>query len=313
LLFASGTIKGVVKDAQTGEGLPGANVVIKSIYLGTSTYISGEYVLAGVPEGSQVLTISFLGYQEQNITVNIVDGKTETIDISLQQMSVQGEEVTVTAQVLGQRAAINQQLAANTVMNVVSGKKIQELPDANAAESIGRLPGVSLKRSGGEASQVVVRGLSPKYNNVMIEGIKMSSTNDFDRSVDLSLVQSESLSGIEVSKSLRADMDADALGGTINLRLQPAREGFKAGGTTELGYAHITDDYRNYKLGGHISNRFFNNKIGISLKASAEQKQLPSHQFSGGYGSLELDQVLDDEGNIIESSYYCLTNSATLT
>lgn len=313
LLFATGTIKGIVKDAQTGEGLPGANVVIKSIYLGTSTYISGEYVLTGVPDGSQVLTISFLGYEEQNITVEIIDGESKIIDISLQPMSIQGDEVTVTAQVLGQRAAINQQLAASTVMNVVSGKKIQELPDANAAESIGRLPGISLKRSGGEANQVVVRGLSPKYNNVMIEGIKVSSTNDFDRSVDLSLVQSESLSGIEVSKSLRADMDADALGGTINLRLQPAFAGLKVGGAAELGYADINQNYRNYKFEGHVSNRFFDNKIGVSLKGSIERKELPSHQFSGSYGSVELDQVLDDDGNIVSSSYYRLTNSATLT
>ena len=68
----------------------------------------------------------------------------------------------------------------------------------------------------------MIRGLSPKYSNVTIEGIKMASTSDFDRSVDLSLVQSEMLSGIEVSKSLRADMDADALGGTVNLRLLEA-------------------------------------------------------------------------------------------
>ena len=79
-------------------------------------------------------------------------------------MAIEGEIAIVTAQAFGQRAAINQQLASNSVVNIVSAEKIEELPDATAAEAIGRLPGVSLKRSSGEANKVVIRGLSPKYN-----------------------------------------------------------------------------------------------------------------------------------------------------
>jgi TonB-dependent receptor len=314
VLFASGTIKGVVKDAQTGETLPGANVLIKSIYHGTSTDISGDFVLAGVPDGQQVVTISYLGYVDQDITLNISDGQTETIEISLQVLTIQGEEVVITAQAYGQRAAINQQMAANTVVNVVSGEKIQELPDANAAEAIGRLPGISLKRSGGEANKVVIRGLSPKYNNVMVEGIKMSSTSDFDRSVDLSLVQSESLAGIEVSKSLRPDMDADALGGTINLRLQEAKSGFHFGGAAEGGYANISQNFANYKFNGNISNRFFDDHFGVSLKASYEQKQLPSNQFRAGYTGADWEQTLDETGSfVIDSTLIRFTQTTTLT
>jgi len=99
---------------------------------------------------------------------------------------------------------------------------MQELPDANAAEAIGRLPGISLQRDAGEANKVVVRGLSPKYVNVTLEGLKMPSTDMNDRSVDLSMIQTESLGGVEVNKSLRPDMDADAIGGTVNLRLAKA-------------------------------------------------------------------------------------------
>ena len=314
VLFASGTIKGKVKDAITGDPLPGANVVIKSIYHGTSTDISGDFVLAAVPDGQQVVTISYLGYVEQEITVNISDGETETIEVVLQVLTIQGEEVVITAQAYGQRAAINQQLASNTVVNVVSSEKIEELPDANAAEAIGRLPGISLKRSGGEANKVVIRGLSPQYNNIMIEGIKMSSTSDFDRSVDLSLVQSESLAGIEVSKSLRADMDADALGGTVNLRLQEAKSGFHWGAGAEGGYANISQNFSNYKFNGDISNRFFDDHFGVSVKGSYEQKQLPSQQYSGSYGGVEWDQTLDETGSfVIDSSLFRLTNNATLT
>ncbi len=295
VLFASGTIKGVVKDAQTGDPLPGANVIIKTIYHGTSTDLGGSFILTAVPDGQQIVTISYLGYVEQEMTLDITDGETETIEVALQVLTIQGEEVVITAQAYGQRAAINQQMAANTVTNVVSSEKIAELPDANAAEALGRLPGVSLKRGSGEANQVVIRGLSPKYNNVTIEGVKMASTSDFDRSVDLSLVQSEMLSGIEVSKSLRPDMDADALGGTVNLRLQEAPMTRKINLAAEGGYAHLGNEFANYKFTGGYSDRFFDKKFGVSIRLATEQKQLPSHRFSAGYSGAYNDFVLDEK------------------
>ena len=78
---------------------------------------------------------------------------------------VESETVIVSAQAAGQVAAINQQLSSNTIVNVISEEKIQELPDANAAEAIGRLPGVSIQRSGGEANKITLRGLSDKYTS----------------------------------------------------------------------------------------------------------------------------------------------------
>jgi len=78
------------------------------------------------------------------------------------------------------------------------------LPDANAAEAVGRLSGVSVLRSGGEGNEVVVRGLQPKYNAIMIDGVRMSSSNSNDRSADLSMISPYSLEGIEVSKSVTA-------------------------------------------------------------------------------------------------------------
>ena len=61
--------------------------------------------------------------------------------------------MTITAQLLGQAKAINQQLSAESIANIVSGDRIQELPDVNAAEAIARLPGVSINRSGGEGQK----------------------------------------------------------------------------------------------------------------------------------------------------------------
>jgi TonB-dependent receptor len=316
MLFAqgTGTVAGRVVDALTNDPLPSANIVIQDPFLGTITDLNGDFILNNVPVGSQTIHVSYMGYQEQEFTLDIVEGETQTLNASLEVLSIMGEEVVVTAQVYGQRAAINQQFAALTVKNVVSAEKIEELPDANAAEAIGRLPGISLKRSSGEADKIVIRGLSPKYNNITIEGIKMASTSDYDRSVDLSLVQSELLSGIEVTKSLTPDMDADALGGTVNLRLLEAPNVRKASFVAEGGYANIAQDFGNYKFTGSFSDRFFDKKLGFSLKASHERKQMPSHRFSGGYSGAEWQFKTDPDNPsvIIDSSLIVRTQDATL-
>ena len=316
MLFAqgTGTITGRVVDALTNDRLPSANIYIEDPFLGTITDLDGGYILNNVPVGTQTVHVSYMGYQEQEFTVEIADGETQTLNVSLEVLSIMGEEIVVTAQVYGQRAAINQQFAALTVKNVVSAEKIEELPDANAAEAIGRLPGISLKRSSGEADKIVIRGLSPKYNNITIEGIKMASTSDYDRSVDLSLVQSELLSGIEVTKSLTADMDADALGGTVNLRLLEAPNVRKISFVAEGGYANIAQDFGNYKFTGSFSDRFFDKKFGVSLKASHERKQMPSHRFNAGYSGAEWQFVRDpdDPNEFIDSSLIVRTQNTTL-
>jgi TonB-dependent receptor len=310
----NGTIRGRVLDAVTNESLPSANIVIQDPFLGTISALNGDFMLHNVPVGSQTLHVSYLGYQEQELAVEVAPGKVQTVNVEMEVNSIMGDEIIIREQASGQRAAINQQFAALSIKNVVSSEKIEELPDANAAEAIGRLPGISLKRNSGEANKIVIRGLSPKYNNVTIEGIRMPFTNDFDRSVDLGLVQSELLSGIEVTKSLTPDMDADAIGGTVNLRLLEAANERKTSFKAEGGYANISQDFANYKFFGSYSDRFFNKKFGVSLKAVHEQKQMPSHRFNAGYSGAEWQFVRDpDNPNVfIDSSLIVRTQGVTL-
>jgi TonB-dependent receptor len=316
LLFAqqTGSVRGKVIDALTNESLPSANIVIQDPFLGTISALNGDFMLHNVPVGTQTLHVSYLGYQEQELAVELAPGEVQTVNVEMKVNSIMGDEIIIREQASGQRAAINQQFAALTIKNVVSSEKIEELPDANAAEAIGRLPGISLKRNSGEADKIVIRGLSPKYNNVTIEGIRMPSTNDFDRSVDLSLVQSELLSGIEVTKSLTPDMDADALGGTVNLRLLEAPSERKTSFAAEGGYADISQDFANYKFFGSYSDRIFDKKFGVSLKAVHEQKQMPSHRFNAGYSSPEWKFITDpdDPTLIIDSSLIIRTGDVSL-
>ena len=302
---SSGSITGRVVDKTTGDPLPGANVTIQGTSIGASTDLDGKFTLRNVPTGRQSARVTYIGYLTVTMDVTISADAALTQDFRLVAQAVQGETIVVTGQAKGQMAAINQQLSSNSIINVVSADKMKELPDANIAESIGRLPGISLQRNAGEAYGVTVRGLSPKYNQVSIEGVQMTSTNYYDRGVDLSLLSDDLVRSVEVSKTLQPNMDADALGGTINLTLKSADPGFHYNATGFGAYNNLRNSFNNYKFTGSVSDRFLDDQFGILVQGNIEQKQLPSDQFAGGYAAPVFDQTANQ--------FYILTNSATLT
>lgn len=305
----TGIIKGTVTDKSSKETLVGANIIVQGTNLGAASDLDGNYVIHNVAAGSHVLVISYVGYKSASINVKVEENKTSQVNIRLEAEAIEGKVVTVTAQAAGQLQAINEQLSSNNIVNVVSAEKMQELPDANIAESIGRLPGISLERNAGEAYAVVVRGLSPQYNEVSIEGVPMSSTNYQDRSIDLSLLSDNMVKGVEVSKTLRPDMDANALGGTVNLTLKTAEPGFKYNIWGNGGYTNLTKSYDNYKFAGSISDRFLDEKLGVQVQGNIEEKQLPSDQFNATYSSPQYSGINYISGN----PYYINTSSTELS
>lgn len=288
-----GTISGTVIDKASGEVLPYANVQLEGTSFGTSTNEEGEFVLPQVPAGEYQLLATYIGYLEQTIPVTVAEGKTLKIKIDLDYAAVQGEEVIVTAQASGQMGAINQQLASNTIKNVVSADRIKDVPDVNAAESVSRLPGMSLIRSGGEGQKVAVRGISPQYNVTMVNGVRMQSTDRNDRSVDLNMIAPNILSGIEVTKALTADLDADAVGGTVNLKIGKAAEGLQGNFSVQSGYGSLAETYGNYQVTGFLSNRYFNDKLGVQVSGYINNFNRNSDALNVGY-ALNEEAVLEE-------------------
>jgi len=281
----SGKITGNIT-SKSGSPLPGANIVVVGESVGAAANIDGHYVLTGITPGEYQLKISYIGYQEQTVPVTVEADEITTKNITLTHKSVKGEEVEITAQALGQTQAINQQISSNSVVNVVSSQKIQALPEANAAEAVGRLPGISLKRSGGEGNKIVIRGLSPKYNSVQIEGVDMASTDTTDRSSDVSMISSYMLKGIEVSKTIQADQDAGNLGGIVNFKISEAPKDPKLNMVAQSGYNSLKGEMTDYNfvLGG--SRRFLDNKLGMYLRGFTEKRNRSENYVWAGYSML---------------------------
>ena len=288
-----GNISGRVVDRASGEELPYANVQLEGTSFGISTNDDGEYILHQVPAGDYNLITTYIGYKEQTMPVTVVaDGALE-VDIELDYAAVEGVEVIVSAQASGQMGAINQQLNSNTIKNVVSADRIKDVPDVNAAESVSRLPGLSLVRSGGEGQKVAVRGISPQYNVMKVNGVRMQSTDRNDRSVDLNMIAPNILSGIEVTKALTADMDADAVGGTVNLKIGKAAEGVQGNFSLQGGYGSLANTFENYRVSGFLSNRYFDNKFGVQVSGFLDNFNRNADILSVGY-ALNEEDILED-------------------
>ena len=282
------SISGKVMDASTDKELSWANISILGTNMGAATNEDGSYFISNVPPDTYTFRVTYLGYGKLDSTI-VLTGK-ESININFKLTYgevIQGEEVVVAAQASGEWSAINKQLSSKTITNIVDESQIKELPDANAAESVGRLPGVSIQRSGGEATKVTIRGLSPKYNAVTVNGVKIPATGSNDRSVDLSLISSNMLNGIEVIKAALPDQDADSFGGTIDLKLTEAKPGASFDFSLKGGYSQYRDIYGNYDYNFSYSNRFLQEKLGIVASLHSEKYDRSADKFSGSYTQTE--------------------------
>lgn len=297
LNVAFGTnIKGKITDSQTGESLPSATIVIEGTNRGTISDIRGEYLISGLTEGTHKLTFSYIGYEKQTIEVE-VGKETITLDVALATLSIQGEEVTVTAQAAGQRAAINQQVKSNSVKNVVSAQRIQEIPENSAADAVGRLPGVTIKNG-----SVIVRGLSPQFSKIQVDGTDMASTSLTGRSSSLDMISQYMLEGIEMTKSAMADHEGDVIGARVNLIIKEAPKTPTVEALFQNGYNTLSESFGNQKLSLSGSNRFFDNKLGVFGQVSFERNETATNSMGAGYfwtgDDIETGEPMFDMGGL---------------
>ncbi len=269
---------GVITDGSLSEPLAFANVLIADLNIGTTSEIDGRYRISNITPGAYEVTFSYLGYETHRETITFQAGVEQEFSVTLSEGGVTMQEVVVSGQATGQRAAINQQIRSNTIVNVVSKEKLEELPDQNAAEAVGRLSGVSVYRDAGEGQRISIRGISPRFNAITINGERLPSTEESERSVDLSMISPDMLAGIELFKAITPDMDGDAVGGTVNFTVKKAEEGLRFQARALSGYNGLKGDFGQYKGSVSFSNRFFENKLGL-IATTNFQKADRSNEF----------------------------------
>ena len=299
--LSQSVIRGTVVDSSTLEPLVGASIILKGTAMGAPSDVDGRFRISNVPQGTYTVSVSYLGYHSISRTLEVSDQEL-VVDFRLMQAIIEGEEVVVTGQLKGQVAAINQQINSQTIISVISEEKIKELPDANAAEAIGRLPGVSITRSGGEATGVVLRGLSSKFSNITVDGVKIPPTDQNTRNVDLSMLSQGALAGIELHKTLTPDQDADAIAGAVNLVTRSAPEERLLYLDVKGGYNHLLESFKQYDVQARYGERFFDNILGVQLQANTERKIRSRENTNTSYYTYD-NPTLPDSGTYDVNQY----------
>jgi TonB-dependent receptor len=289
----TGTLYGVIKDVDTGETLPGANVVIKGTSFGTSTDRNRRYTLRGIPAGEQVISITYLGFNPQEITVEVVAGSQTELNVDLEENFYELEGVRVQANLQGQARALNQQKTASNIKNVVAADLIGRFPDANAAEALRRVPAITVQRDQGAARYIQIRGTAPNLSNVSINGEQIPSPEGDVRFVAMDMIPSDVLSSIEVSKAITPDMDGDAIGGAVNLNTLSGVSGRTLRATFAGNYNDQPEDFSPF--GGNFAlaygDRALDNKLGYFFSGSATRFNRASDNNEVEYDERDIDEL----------------------
>ncbi|WMI97768.1 TonB-dependent receptor [Pseudomonas chlororaphis subsp. aurantiaca] len=201
-------------------------------------------------------------------------------------------------EVVGQAASIDQALkeqrSADTIKSVVHADGVGQLPDENVAEAAQRLPGISVERDQGEGRFVSVRGLGPDLNSVTINGTLVPAPESKRRAVALDVLPSELVQSLSVIKTLTPDMDANSLGGTVDVQSLSAfdHKGLFYTGSSEASYDQNTHQ-TSPKFSGAISDRFSLgdgiDNFGVAAALSWQKRDFGSDNVETG-GAWDFEQ-----------------------
>jgi len=240
--------------------LPGALVKINNNKSSFITDASGVVVINNLAIAEANMQVSYIGYKEfatkikitnsfNEVTINLVSGVT-----TLKGVVVLGDRLK------GQAKALNQQKNSSNISNIISADQIGRFPDANIGDALKRVPGVAMQNDQGEARDIIIRGLAPQLNSVTLNGDRIPSAEGDNRRVQMDLIPSDMVQIVEVNKTLTPDMEADAIGGSVNLVTRSAPNKLRVSATLSAGHNPIRDGaLANMALvvGGRTPNKKF--------------------------------------------------------
>ncbi|KZN44052.1 hypothetical protein N474_23290 [Pseudoalteromonas luteoviolacea CPMOR-2] len=291
------TLQGQVGDKQNKALFEGAQVSLVELNKQISSSRDGSFVFTKIPAGSYTLKVSYIGAQSSEQVVVIKDNETTEIKVQLAPMQNELDNIIVVGQRAGQAGAFNRQKNADGIMSVVSADSIGQLPDQNAAEALQRLPGMFIQRDQGEGRFVGIRGIDPGLNNVSINGANVPSPEAGVRSVAMDVIPSELIQSLEVSKTVTPDMDASAIGGSINVKSLSAFDRQRQSYSFTVQGSHNEQvDKTSPKLSASLSDIFelsSHTQLGIATAVSWFEREFSSHntETDGGWMSLEQESA----------------------
>jgi len=180
-------------------------------------------------------------------------------------------------------AALDDKRRATGIIDVIRAEDIADFPDNNLAESLQRIPGVSITRDQGEGRNISVRGLGPVFTRIRINGMEgLSTTGGADasgganraRQFDFNIFASELFNSITVRKTSSADIEEGSLGATVDLQTARPfdyRDDFTLAGSAQMGFNDLSSEV-DPRVSALLSARFADNRLGILISASYSER-----------------------------------------
>src|ERR1700686_4653367 len=216
------TISGHATDTNQ-DPLAGARVELQPLGQTATTDSFGQFTISDVSPGKYVLTVSYLGFDPFSTDVSVGSGAAVNGDAVLQIATVSQEGIVRGERERGEIEALNREQTADNIVQVLPADVITSLPNTNIADAVGRLPSVSLERDEGEGKYVQIRGTEPRLSNVTIDGVHVPSPEAV-RNVKLDVIPAELIDSVEINKTLSANQEGDAIGGSVNLETKKATD-----------------------------------------------------------------------------------------
>ncbi len=238
----SATIKGFIKDSKSGEALIGAAVYLKeNDKINDAAGLDGSYTLKNVQPGTYTLIVQYFSYTtiEKSVTVATAEDVIK-VDFALEPDAKMLEQVQIVGSYDRESDNYARNLEKNNdyLLNIVSAKTMLLLPDVTVGDVLQRVSGVVTQKSvTGGGKYATVRGIDKRYNYTTINGVKVPSPDYKNDYVPLDMFPSAMLERLEVIKTLRPDMEGDAIGGVINMVLKSPPDYLMLTAEVETGYA----------------------------------------------------------------------------
>ena len=294
---ADGIIKGRLVDAQGKTTYTDAVVRVEELNREVLSGASGRFRLPSLPAGEYTLSIVIGGEQVKQHSVVVRDNETTQTSILLNDDATELEEILVIGQAAQVQRALDRQRFADNTISVINADAIGQLPDSNAAEALQRVPGLSIERDQGEGRFVRVRGISPDLNAVTVNGTQLPAPEGGRRAVALDVMPADLISALVVTKTLTPDMDANAIGGSIEVESLSAldREGAFYTLRAEAKYDELTDQSSPaYGLSGGNTFEFSDGtRLGVAGAFSYDQREFGSDnvETGGAWDGNELEEL----------------------
>ncbi|ALO46866.1 TonB-dependent receptor [Pseudohongiella spirulinae] len=204
------------------------------------------------------------------------------------------EEILVFGQRAAQNKALDEYRRANSITNYIAADDMGQFVDQNVAESLQRLPGISISRDQGEGRFVSVRGIDAGLSTVTINGMRIGTPEDGSRAVPLDVIPTGSVELLEVTKVPTPDMPGDAIGGSVNVRSASAfdREGQQLAYRAEASYNELSGetspkgqiDFSDvYSAFGGTEN------LGVTFGLNYTERQMESDNVEAEYDFLDFN------------------------